>query len=550
MTPGTKLRSNSQKLKYFECTCFVCNFKRFRGQGTGCKDFFSNPVPGTWHPVPKIIIMPKLADIHCHPGLHPFAWDYAGKKKKENVWDYNPPKPRERNSKYPGFTQSDFRTLAKGGVKLIYISIYPIEQGWLKPNVISDSGVTDILARFVSKLPAEFVNAVQSNDFKYFDFFTKEYDYLHKEDGKAHDVDGQIYRYMIQKPSDDLNDLLARENTIGAIMSVEGAQSFITGNADEINSGTYDFEQTIRNIEAVKTWDHPPFFVSMSHHFYNGFCGHARSLPGFASKLLDQSIGLNEPFNNNGRKVIDCFLALNDYAGNGQRILIDTKHMSVSARKEYYQKIRALNLGKPEAEKIPIVVSHTAYSGHATMDDAILRPDTDDDKYKDSGTFNNWSINLCDDEILEIFYSNGIMGLNFDERILSGQKVMDEYDAFSKRDIRNRTEGVRKFWALQMLNNLLGIVKAVVYSPDIQDPEKVKIWDMLAIGTDFDGMINPEDGFITSEEFADLKTLMAELMPLQADIGHLLQGLSVEEVLEKIFFANAVNFAQMYYFSS
>lgn len=495
--------------------------------------------------------MPKFADIHCHPALHPFAWDYAGRKKNENVWDYDPPKPRQRNSKYPEFSQADFRTMAKGGIKLAYVSIYPIEQGWLKPNVIDDSSITDILARFVSQLPPKYVNAVQSDDYKYFDFFTGEYNFLHKEDGKAHEVDGEIYRYKILKPGDDLNDLLAMDNTIGVILSVEGAQSFISDNESGINTATYDFEQTIQNIEAVKTWDHPPFFVSFAHHFYNGFCGHARSFPGFTSNLFDQKVGLNEPFNDNGRKIVDCLLGLNDYAGNGQRILIDTKHMSIAARQEYYQKIRTLNAGKEDSEKIPVVVSHTAYNGHATMAEAIVWPDTDDAKYENSHIFNNWSINLCDDEIIEIFNSNGIIGLNFDERILSGQDVINAYKStFSKKDIRKRTKGVMRFWAKQMLNNILGIVRVVAHDPTIQASEKVKIWNMLALGTDFDGMINPEDGFITSEEFIDLRELFSVLMPIETDIDELLQGLSVEVALDKLFYQNAVDFAKMYYFSS
>lgn len=495
--------------------------------------------------------MPQFADLHCHPALHPFAFDYAGKKKNENVWDYDPPKPRQRNSKYPEFSQSDFRTLAKGGVRLAFVSIYPIEQGWFSPNVLSTGNITDFMARVISKLPAKFVNAVQSDDFRYFDFFRREYNFLNEENGKAHDVDGEIYRYIMLTPGDEPDDILSRENTIGVIMSVEGAQSFIPGNESDINDGNFDFEQTIRNIEAVKGWDYPPFFVSLSHHFYNGFCGHSRSLPGFASKLLDQQVGLNEPFNDKGRKVVDCFLGLDAYEGNGRRILIDTKHMSVAARQEYYQKVRAYNLGKPDHQKIPVVVSHTAYSGYAGMAEAISRPDTDEDKYDDSDMFNNWSINLCDDEILEIFHSNGIIGLNFDERILSGRRVIDEYtDSFSLRDIREKSPAVRRFWAQQILNNILGIVKAVVNSTKVSANQKVKIWNMLALGTDFDGMINPEDGFVSAEEFRDLHALLMELMPLQTDIGHLLQGLSVTEALDKIAYENAANFAKMYYFSS
>ena len=495
--------------------------------------------------------MPHFADIHCHSGLHPFAYKIAGRKKNNNVWDYDPPKPRQRQSKYPEYSQADFTSLAKGGVKLIYVSIYPIEQGWFSPNFLKEGFISDMAARIVSKVPVKFVNIVQADSYNYFDSFHKEYHFLNEEDGKSHEIEGRAYRYVILKPSDNFDDILAQDNTIGVITSVEGAQTFVSGNATHIENGTFNIEQVIRNIEAVKTWDHPPFFLSLSHHFYNGFCGHSRSLPAQASKLLDQSIGLNEPINDHGRRVIDCFLGINDFEGNGQRIYIDTKHMSVAARQEYYAKLRVYNQGKPDHEKIPVVVSHTGYSGHKSMTSAIARPDTDDSKYDDSENFNNWSINLCDDEILEVFLSNGIIGLNFDERILSGRQTLAEYESsFTKKDIKEKSPKLRRFWTQQMLEHILGIVKVVADEESIPEAEKVKIWNMLAIGTDFDGMINPEDGFITSEEFADFKTLALELLPQQNDIDRLLMGLSVDEVLEKFTYTNAVDFARMYYFQS
>ncbi len=495
--------------------------------------------------------MTKFADIHCHSGVHPFAYKIAGKKRNNNVWDYDPPKDRQRDSKYPEYSQADFTSLAKGGVKLIYVSIYPIEQGWFDANIIGERLVTDIAAKIISRVPVRFINMVQEDTHQYFDFFAKEYHFLHEEDGRIHEVDGKDFKYVILKPGDDIDAVLEEENTIGVIISVEGAQSFISGNEKNIENGSFNFEQTIHNIEAVKKWNHPPFFVSMSHHFYNGFCGHTRSLPSPASLLLKQVVGLNEPINENGRKIIDCFLGLNDYEGNGQRILIDTKHMSVSARQEYYAKIREYNLDKDDSDKIPIVVSHTAYSGHPSMAAAIAWPDTDDKKYKASGDFNNWSINLSDDEIIEVFNSNGIMGLNFDERILSGYETLDDYqEAFTKKNIKRNSKEVRVFWAQQMLDNTLGIVKAVVNSNLVAEEDKVKIWNMLAIGTDFDGMINPEDAFITAEEFVDFRSVVEEILPKQDDIDHLLQGLSIEQALDKIMYDNAFNFAKDYYMNS
>jgi hypothetical protein len=479
--------------------------------------------------------------------LHPFAYDYVNKKKNNNVWDYDPPRRKQRKSRFPEFTQSDFTTLAKGGVKLAVVSIYPIEQGWFKPRLIGEGWFTDILARMISRLPVRFVNEVQADDFRYWDFFHEEYHFMNHEENRPHDVEGEVYRYRILKPGEDLGTLLAMENTIVVVMSVEGAQSFIPNNAEQIDNKTFNFAQTITNVEAMKKWVHPPFFVSLSHHFNNGLCGHARSFPGIAGLALNQEEGINDPINDMGEEMIDCLLGIGKYNHHERRILIDTKHMSVAARKTYYEKVRDLNKDKTDPDKIPIIVSHTAYSGNPELG-ADPEPKDTNDKYNESKTFNNWSINLFDDEIIEVFNSNGIMGLNFDERILSGKDVMEAYDdKFKKKEIKYRSYELQKFWAEQMLENVLAIVKVVVNSNDVAVEDKVKIWNMISIGTDFDGMINAEDAYITSEEFKDFRTMLENIMPDHADIENLLQGLTIEEALDKIMFENVRDFVQVYY---
>jgi hypothetical protein len=82
--------------------------------------------------------MNYYADIHCHPSLHPYAFHLSGKKRNNTLWSYDPPKDKQRDSPYPEFTQADFHTLALANVKLIYASLYPIEQGWFKARVLNE----------------------------------------------------------------------------------------------------------------------------------------------------------------------------------------------------------------------------------------------------------------------------------------------------------------------------------------------------------------------------------------------------------------------------
>jgi hypothetical protein len=492
--------------------------------------------------------MKKYADIHCHPSLHPYAFNVSAKKSNNNVWDYDPPKPRQRDSNYPEFSQSDFTSLAKAGVKLIYASLYPIEQGWFKARYINEGLITDSIAKIIARVPVKYINRVQSDDFNYFAALQDEYQYLKSGNGSHHQIDGQQWRYKLLRNHNELAQVMQEENTIGVINTIEGLQSLVSGNENSINTNNISHIQSLQNIESVKNWDFPPFFITMAHHFYNGYCGHCRSLPRIANIFLDQSVGLNEPINEKGLEAIDCLLGINDFEGNGRRILIDTKHMSIASRMQYYTKIKAFNSGKADEDKIPIIVSHAGYSAHSSLESSIVRPDTESKKYAASEIFNNWSINLSDEEIIELVQSRGMIGLNFDQRILSGFDVIEEYDDdFKKREIKRNDPRVREFWANQMLANIFGIVKAVKVSDKIEASEKVKVWDTIALGSDFDGMINPVDAYVTTEDFSKLEKDFRKLMPKHNDFESLSMGLDLDQIIHKIMFGNALEFAKVYF---
>jgi microsomal dipeptidase-like Zn-dependent dipeptidase len=126
------------------------------------------------------------------------------------------------------------------------------------------------------------------------------------------------------------------------------------------------------------------------------------------------------------------------------RILIDVKHMSLKARKEYY---RILRTDFPN-ENIPVIASHAAVTGTSYQNIKAFCQNAGDPglikvRYvmpsgHIAGTrFNPSSINLYDEEIDIIIRSGGIIGLNFDERLLGIKKRNDpdptEY--FSKAEV-------------------------------------------------------------------------------------------------------------------
>jgi len=492
--------------------------------------------------------MSNFADIHCHPSLHPVAYKLSGKKRNNNLWDYDPPRPNQRNSKFPEFSQCDFTTLAKAGVKLIYTSLYPLEQGWFNAKYIKEGLFTDWAAKLIARVPVKYINMVQRNDLNYYKYLQDEYNFFKADHDKLYNVDGEQWKFKLIKNGNDIDQIMSEERTIGVIVTIEGIHSLVSGNETSINSALFDYQQTIKNVEAIKNWDFPPFFITMAHHFYNGYCGHTRSLPKTPSALLDQTIGLNDPINEKGEEIIDCLLGINKFEGNGRRILIDTKHMSVSSRLQYYAKVKSFNAEHGEDNKIPIITSHSAYSGYSTMSSSIIRPDTDNTKYASSEAFNNWSINISDEEIITIFKSRGIIGINFDERILSGADILEDYDEqFKVRDIKRNDARIKEFWGEQILSNVLAIVKAVYDSDEIEKSEKAQIWNMIALGTDFDGMINPVDAFITAEDFVSVEEIFTKLLPKQKNINELRMGIDIQQIIRKIMFDNALEFAKLHF---
>lgn len=493
--------------------------------------------------------MKPFADLHCHPTMHQYAYEKTGRKRKNNLWYDNPPKERQRKSAYPEYYQSSMPALARGNVKLIVAALYPLEQSWVSPELIGSGVFTDIVAsKIVSHLPIKYINEVQSSSFNYFQALKNEYAFLKEDSQKPFMFEGENWSYVVARNGKEVKEFLNKENTIVIVPSVEGAHSLFSGNAIELIDNQNTADDMLRNIAEIKKWEHPPLYITLAHHFYNGLSGHARSIPdGVASLLLDQQVGLNEPVNTSGEKVVDCLLGINEYENNGPRILIDTKHMSVAARIWYYKKITKYNHNRPQKERVPIIASHMGYGSHPTMLASITTPDTYSEKYEESTLFNPWSINLSDEEIGIIAHSNGLIGLNLDQRILSGNKVIKQAEGFSNSDIKHNRKNVVEFWGNQVAINLLSIIKAIVNDTTLAESIKKRAWDFVSLGTDFDGMINPIDSCIISDEFNNLREILEEKLPMIADFESLNQGLSIHDILDKVMYKNVYRFVINHY---
>ncbi len=206
------------------------------------------------------------------------------------------------------------------------------------------------------------------------------------------------------------------------------------------------------------------FSYTVSHHFYNGLCGHCASLqPLTDHQLVDQSFGLGSDITNLGYMVINELLKNN--------VIVDVKHMSWNTRQSYYR-FRANNY-----PQIPIIASHTAVNGLKWMDGQAwsLRLGLNNPFYQ-------WEINLYDDDVYEIVRSGGLIGILMDQRV---------------NGVNNSITNVYSLKTLWLQFQYIAERAAEVRTGSHT------VWDNICLGTDYDGVIHPVDEFRMYDDFID-----------------------------------------------
>lgn len=555
--------------------------------------------------------MEKFADLHCHPHLRSFNWLRHSKyEKKENlkkkyfhpwfiVW--SKPKAEEKGIRANAYSQIDLIKLVNGKVKLVFVSLYPMEKGWFKgKDDLSSSDLTgllsvfsklkiiqpflkspklkeillkigqdegrrtafrDILQSLFMKFPRRRINFIQSNNYEYFEELKREKEFLGSRNNKHTESeinipgirkiflsrkklseDDELHAsgtYEIAKNGNNVKEIIDNEKS-AFVLTIEGANVF---NTDE------DIEQIKKRILEVKNWktfkhttnglileDSPVFFISFAHHFNNYLCGHAHSIPDIGNLILDQKEGMNTGFNEKGKEIIRYFLSLDnenvkDEDKYGRRILIDIKHMSAAAREYYYNEI--IHPCSRNGDKIPIIASHVAYSGEKTLDELInyANKESDNDAVSTiEKPFNTWNINLCDEDIKEIFESDGIIGLNFDQRILAVPKRKRKKEYPDNFDISY-------FW-----ENLKAMM-AVILKDDNPEQQKIKkVHGLFGLGTDFDGYIDPLDTYPTAIKFKLFEQSLMKEIEKDQQKDRFLFGANIVKFVEGICYQNAYDF--------
>lgn len=531
-----------------------------------------------------------FADLHAHPAFKPLSiekkslWDTIGKNKVKALV-----KAQLKGKRGGSYDQASFPKLTNAKVKIVFASIYPLEQGvMVNKNILlgilniplgifnsifglfgKNLHIKDFAVNIFTKFPTKRVQYLK--DQEYWDGFLEEYEKYKAEnrlETNIADKNIEELSSLSEKRKEDFPNTfevkkkgvyqiadgswekeLPNGNKVLTVLTMEGIGiiSQTKKNNPNTKHGTkIENEKTIfEHIKYLKEQT-PLFFITFSHHFSSGLCGHARSFPTFTRdfSILNQEHFINRDFSELGYRVLKNLLAIKQQGAGwvddpdaGRRIFIDIKHMSIKGRLTLYQLVRTYNEGKDDSQKIPIIASHLGFSdvrlgqmlrqaNDEKSSTQVLPPTT---RYGREHSFNTWSINLCIEEIGWIVESGGLIGLCMDQNILGvgfGKKT-------KKKD--------PTFFTHLVMNQLLSMAKA---------SKTPKFWNHIMFGTDFDGLIDPIDHYSSSLFFYNLKiNLKKELLALNDEEAAeaSFDKEKIDLILHNLSIGNATNFLKRHF---
>ncbi|MBK7123295.1 MAG: membrane dipeptidase [Chitinophagaceae bacterium] len=463
----------------------------------------------------------RYADIHCHPNLKTFGHSFDKRtNRKHDMWFRKPPsavtKKIHRLTGISKFSQANFSSMTKGKARIISLSLYPFEKGFfINPNV------TPPLAAFLADWGIEIgyhrIRHLQKHT-NYFQDLQQEYEFV--LNSRQHQIiRDESYHWQLTANWQEVERVIAMENTIAVIITIEGAHVFNCGLGDF--GVAPDEKEILGNIQKVKQWQYAPLFIGLAHNFNNDLCGHARSLQRLG-KLVNQEKNIDAGIFKMGEKVIHALLDNN----TGRSIFIDLKHMSLLARQQYLQLLKSDYSNR----QIPIIVSHGSVTGLSCNGVRI-----NNGCYN---IFNTADINFFDEEIIAIAASGGLFAMQMDICIQSDlDKLKQNLPVLPGETPIQRSAKI--IWnQLQHIALLL-------------DQHGAFAWGTTAIGSDFDGSINPFPGVLTAEDFEPLAkelVVLAGNFLAQKKIGlPENKQLDAEEIIDRFMYGNTAGFLKTFF---
>jgi len=542
------------------------------------------------------------ADFHCHPAAFAYNPTRLADSQiafTRNPWAIPQSEVNEANNSF-NFSHSDLVKCVRSGTKLLFASLSPPEKGyftgvsntpvdkdlihelyerWHKEGDQASSAwllnqlhtipaykklrLSDLqfLNQPLMNLQSGQVNKIQNGEYDYFEELKQEYRFFLHKSGQLMSTPEAIQvdeasakkkwsgEYHLASNAKEVNPC-DQTDKITIVPTLGGIHSLGIGNAEEGKDiPIQTLKSRIRQLKGeealddteLTTWKHRPFYITFAGHFYNTLCGHAKSFTSHDSILFDQRRGIDQGVMSHCHEVWRELLGLNESLEptGSKRILIDVCHMSAAARYSYYKElIFPFNRDNKE-NKIPVIASHAAYAGVDYLETMIsnCKNRKEQDNFFING-FLAWSINLSDEDVLQIFHSEGLLGLSLDERLLGGGSNF-WWKNFSFGALERRR-------SLALLRKSLEQFVCIPFAYHVANPHT--IWDRIGMGSDFDGYMKPIQRYSSVLQFSTLEQDLVEILSdMKRDEPLWFGSYQPEDLARKICFENAYEFVKKHY---
>lgn len=506
--------------------------------------------------------MAAYFDFHCHPSfksaLNHFDVDRCPSPWKDVEFSQNLCGIFSNFDELVGDSfdsQSSFNQIKANGTGcLVVVNLLAFERAYTFVKPFQN----------VDGLDFEVIKQIGEQKISYFDYLrTRMWTHLKRfnNDVQADDWKYRIIQSMREYPR------VPEEKTIYVLLGIEGAHNFYTSKTlvDQ------DPEAVIQNLRDWKkeSVDHPDdfprlFYITLTHHAQNLLTNHAWAIPPFfapagANNPNNLPTGQFNPREDGLTEAGKRFIRTALRQENGQkRILIDLKHMSLRARLQYYDLLREDEFIDAN---IPVLASHMAMTGtpllnpslESTLEDprlpgiifgkaarvpGVLLHNRNLSRSDLAIGFNPWSINLFDEEIVEIIASGGLIGISLDARIL-GQNFEGQLagtgERFSVREFATYGDGWKddrpfdqdkypgevqriaiddhgpEFSRWHFCLNVIHVVLTIELArrdPQTRAARKIRDqnidpWVHLCLGSDYDGLITALNGCKSAADLAN-----------------------------------------------
>ena len=305
-------------------------------------------------------------------------------------------------------TQGNLALLSATDTNLVCVALHIPEKAIISDNLITTATNGPLQAYLQAKRIGEIINGNP-----YLILTTSDLDTL--TNPQKFGVTDKKIKTLDKRP--DYNE--ADANTLHVVFSVEGCHTLSSAlehfDSIEVISNLDDLRKKIKVLS-----------VNLTHLEQSDFCNHA-----FGMQFLS-----NERFKPTGRMIANSGIQILTYCYRN-KIMIDLKHMSLGARQHLYQ-LRGSHDLAPVNQ--PLICTHAGFTGIsiAEIPDYVFqrRPFPANGytvlwhgkpvKYGSGNlprpSFNPSSINLFDEDIIQILQSGGMIGLSLDKRILGYQQ--------------------------------------------------------------------------------------------------------------------------------